>query len=586
LLRDEYVYVLAGPQCAFALHEKEGTAAIEEVQRPTINQQGKTLLSFYSSCLNKISPAAREHQYNQDQTKCSYGTLKSVLVFRTPFNYEQLTISLPESLNSWLNSILQSYIGCLPGYGYDYDALEFPMPCRLCAAGEYSNPRSYLCLPCPAGTYSDVDGSTQCTACPANTATAVEGSKECSPCGHPAYSPLLCDAPSPVPSFDPTSNPSLDAPIWRETPCMIQGYGLEHNSATSAQDCLPCRVGTANDNNMQGRFCHQCPVGTYAPVEGSVTCTTCPTDSISVPQPGGTYCQPCGHTPYSIYECEAPTSPPTTEPSMVPFFEMGCSTPGYGLQMNANNVKECLPCPIGYANNNNYQGRYCRPCFNNSIAPQTGTVICTQCPADSISVPAYAGTYCTPITPTQTPSNAPVPAPTRTEFPTPLPTAEPLCVTPGYGLQPDSNNSLTCLPCPPGWYNNDYAGGPYCKPCTASIAPLAGSTGCTMCPSGTFAAPPLYGTFCAHWPWTTEPTDRPTTYPSRLRPTYSPITKAPTKTPSKSPTSKPSKAPVPAPTFKPSNPKPTRKPSRARPTYRPTRRFLLPNEAVDSVYYK
>jgi hypothetical protein len=131
----------------------------------------------------------------------------------------------------------------------------------------------------------------------------------------------------------------------------------------NAQECLPCRIGWANDKNMQGRFCHQFSVGTCAPVKGTVTCTTWSTDSISVPSLGGTYCRQCGHTPYSTYECEAHTSQPTIEPSMVPFFEMGCSTLGYGLQINANNIIECLPCPIGCSDNNNYHGRYCRPCW-------------------------------------------------------------------------------------------------------------------------------------------------------------------------------------------------------------------------------
>lgn len=290
--------------------------------------------------------------------------------------------------------------------------------CRICTAGEYSNPRSGFCLSCPAGTYSDVEGSSQCTTCPANTATAVEGSIACTPCGHPAFSTVYCDNPMSLssrptvrPTFPPESMPTF------YMGCNTPGYGMQNN-ANNVAECLPCPVGSANEPNHPGRYCLPCFAGTIAAQIGTVVCTQCPTDSISVPAVQGTYCQPCGHVPYSNTQCEPPIGSPTIMPS---WRETPCRIQGYGLQY-LNGVSVCVPCPVGFANDNNMEGRMCHRCLSNTIAPVEGTVFCIPCPVGTTS--DYAGTYCTTTTPTTPPTPPPTTKPTTPPVkpPTPKPT--------------------------------------------------------------------------------------------------------------------------------------------------------------------
>jgi hypothetical protein len=251
-------------------------------------------------------------------------------------------------------------------------------------------------LKCSAGTYSSVDASAQCTTCLANTATAVEGIQQC---GQPAYSPLYCDAP--VPSAAPFRLLSFSPPP-RQPPSSnpIPGYG----DYTFGQ-CGPCSTGYCNIG--LSNVCSVCPNGSIAPNERSTSCTAYPADYISVPVYGGTFCQPCGHIPYSTYECEAPSTPPTPQPTLAPDpFRTPCNKPGYGLDYNANNVLECRPCREGWRNDDRVESRFCIPCYN-SIAPQEGTIDCIKCPAGSVSVPEYSpsgGLYCAPIIPTNAPT--------------------------------------------------------------------------------------------------------------------------------------------------------------------------------------
>jgi hypothetical protein len=202
--------------------------------------------------------------------------------------------------------------------------------------------------------------------------------------------------------------------------CGRPGYGLYYNSVTQISECLPCRKGFYSSGN---RWCWQCPLGSIAPEEGAISCTRCPVNAVSVPPTGGTYCQPCGHLPFSSSECEGDLLAPTWAPVIRPL-EPSCTAPGYGLQSPENGPLSCLPCPYGWANDN-AQSRYCKQCWGNTIAAQMGSTTCTFCPPGSISNAYTGGIYCQPLTPTYTPSKAPTTKPSRSPKPSKAPVPAP-----------------------------------------------------------------------------------------------------------------------------------------------------------------
>jgi hypothetical protein len=205
------------------------------------------------------------------------------------------------------------------------------------------------------------------------------------------YLSLLVGCP-PGDGYDALSRLLSFSPLPRQPPCSnpILGYGDDPFG-----QCGPCSTGHYNIG--LSNVCSVRSNGSIAPNEGSTSCTACPAETISVPVYGGTFCKPCGHIPYSTYECEIPSTPPTPQPTLAPdLFSTPCNKPGYGLDYNANNVLGCRPCRKGWHDDGRVESRFCITCYN-SIAPQEGTIDCIKCPAGSISVPEYfpsRGLYC------------------------------------------------------------------------------------------------------------------------------------------------------------------------------------------------
>lgn len=63
---------------------------------------------------------------------------------------------------------------CLPGY------IQSGLGCSPCPPGSYSDVNdSTECASCPQGSYSDVPSSTSCTPCPEGSTTASDASTQC-----------------------------------------------------------------------------------------------------------------------------------------------------------------------------------------------------------------------------------------------------------------------------------------------------------------------------------------------------------------------------------------------------------------------
>ena len=126
-----------------------------------------------------------------------------------------------------------------------------------CPAGTYSNVEGSnsenSCIPCPVGSYAPTPQSVECSLCEAGTYSDEEGMVECK----------LADA----------------------------GYFLPEEGATSKVNMQPCPVGKFGD--IEGlEACFDCPSGTYSNTTASTACFDCPAGTFSV-QEGSTSANNC-----------------------------------------------------------------------------------------------------------------------------------------------------------------------------------------------------------------------------------------------------------------------------------------------------
>ena len=69
--------------------------------------------------------------------------------------------------------------------------LADPDTCQLCPVGTFANSSMQFCTPCPAGTWSDIEGAHVCTACEAGyigNSTGATSDAFCTPCGPGEFS--------------------------------------------------------------------------------------------------------------------------------------------------------------------------------------------------------------------------------------------------------------------------------------------------------------------------------------------------------------------------------------------------------------
>jgi hypothetical protein len=121
--------------------------------------------------------------------------------------------------------------------------------CTACPAGTFSNVSgSSLCSSCQPGTFSSSPGATACELCPANT-FAVAGSGNCTAC------PMASSSPAGSASAgDCLCDPGTFAQSGSCSECVAGRY----SNATGATDCSSCAPGT------------------YQNEAGSTSCTACP----------------------------------------------------------------------------------------------------------------------------------------------------------------------------------------------------------------------------------------------------------------------------------------------------------------------
>jgi Tyrosine-protein kinase ephrin type A/B receptor-like/Secretion system C-terminal sorting domain len=150
--------------------------------------------------------------------------------------------------------------------------LRVSVPIALRALSMQLQVRLVQCLDCPAGTYSDISGSSNCNDCPTGT-----------------YNPNIAAN---------TAGACINCPAGT------------YNDVGGASTCINCLAGTFNPNtgsNLSsacancpvGQFsalgaanCNDCPIGTYNPNIGAEVCTDCPTN-FTTPSTGSTSVNDC-----------------------------------------------------------------------------------------------------------------------------------------------------------------------------------------------------------------------------------------------------------------------------------------------------
>jgi len=120
--------------------------------------------------------------------------------------------------------------------------------CENCAAGTFQiNTGQSACGSCPGGQFSASTGSVACTSCDAGKYSSASAATECSPCPSGQFqmstgqlSCLSTEAPTPLPTFDPTmhevttlSNSQVTSPRVRTE--LLEAEGIILNGVSLAQ---------------------------------------------------------------------------------------------------------------------------------------------------------------------------------------------------------------------------------------------------------------------------------------------------------------------------------------------------------------
>ena len=295
------------------------------------------------------------------------------------------------------------------------------------------------CQECPAGKYSEREGSTECGNCGAGRYSSA-GSSACSRCERGKYSGAevasFCFACPEGKTMEASTNrTSIDECLKICRP----GEAASQNSTVDGVGAGACQVCAAGKYNREkgATACTDCARGTYSAANSSV-CTDCPVDHTTYPsggesvgdclllcQPGsysgtggGGACTPCGVGKFSA------------EPGAT-----ACISCPMGFSTAAPGASSCQGfCEKGTVSANGLQP--CSACLAGKYAGLTAQVACDDCPAGSYS----------------------------------------------------ASVASACTQCNPG-YKAATPGSPECSPCGAgSVQPLQGSAFCTKCPPGFFAA--------------------------------------------------------------------------------------------------
>ena len=256
---------------------------------------------------------------------------------------------------------------CIPCPANHYHVMG--VGCQVCGANMISPPGSIACTRCPdwttspdcrvcpPGQYMDMyENNYYCAACPVGTHNPLHGSRSISDC-------VTCEARGYVP----------DASAAGCTPCP-PGY-----SSLNAYECTQCPAGTFSQD---GIVCIPCGTGTFSPAPLASQCIQCPAGSRGVTV-GLTACTPCPPGTFGVgcETCPIGTFQPNSGAVSCIGRRQRCGDGEYIRVSHASDRDDtcefCLPCPENSytvdLNNKEYIGN--AKCLGNTTNPPYRCVI-------------------------------------------------------------------------------------------------------------------------------------------------------------------------------------------------------------------
>ncbi len=273
-----------------------------------------------------------------------------------------------------------------------------------CPKGQINNGPTG-CVPCAKGTYSDDEGSDICVSCPIGKISTVEGSTSCQDCSAGTYNTLpglsVCtDCPvGRVQAFEGRSEcvsclPGQYLAEEGKTTCLECPAGM-YQPDLGASACLTCDKGTYTEMPSQHK-CSICPKGMYQPAANATGCLACEKGTYQS-EPGQSECINCAKGFFN----------PLTHRD-------ACTACPFGKYQDSEKQTDCIECAIGYFQSNTGrttceacgEGYYqdvkaqasCKPCMRGTYETRTARTVCIECPIGTYNTEEHL-TYCTNCAP-------------------------------------------------------------------------------------------------------------------------------------------------------------------------------------------
>lgn len=318
------------------------------------------------------------------------------------FNYYNGELVLFPHHNAYINKFARVTLsGCTKGKGIVLDRCDACLPgkysntvggfCKSCLQGYSSNIyKSYNCIKCAVGRYSDKLSNIDCKSCPTGYFTNIYGSNSCKGCSKGKYSIvegsssvencLDCDT-GKISNVGNTSCDFCKLGEWAKenkecVKCPKGRYG-NLQGLNSYDSCLMCPSGKYNDllGITSENSCKDCFPGKIGMINGAISnssCITCPEGKFRL----------------NLNTCEI-----CPDGWISNFLKTQCDQCGIGKWTRGK--KECLDCPSGKfsQNLNIIKESDCIHCSIGKFNDNTGSTSeqqCKECPIGRIGISSAA----------------------------------------------------------------------------------------------------------------------------------------------------------------------------------------------------